>query len=170
MFVRFEAREGSRSPERIPDVPGVGLARDVLDRSPEEGPFEIRLVPRRVGAADHPELRPQRRMRERVLGEQRPNLANEVRRVIAPCEEPEPPGRHRVGVDDGGHSISRAQFRQAPSGLMGAAARGRVEDHELHEEAPVDRLPHALALASILDHVDGRQAGRLRFRLAHFVP
>src|SRR5690242_10944813 len=92
--------ERSLPPQRIPDVPAIGLVGDVLDRAAEERPLELGLVARRIRPPEHPEVFAELDAREQRLGEQWPHFADEARGILAPRQEPEAPWVHRVGVDD----------------------------------------------------------------------
>ncbi len=157
-----QAREVAGATERVPHVPGVPLARHILDAAAQEGVLEVRLVAGRVRAADHAVVAAHA---QRGALQQRAHPLHEVRGFLAPRQHPEAARVHRVGVDHGGN----ARVPQPHGNLVGLVVRPVVYlvDEELHEHAAVHRLPLAATLAAVLGYVDGREAGLALGLFAH---
>ena len=130
---RLELRERALAAKRIPDVPARRLVGDVLDRATEERPLELGLVARGVRAAEHREVVAQLDVAQRRLGEERPHVADEVRRVLAPRQEAEAARVHRVGVDDAGDLPRLQDAHELGADRIGRALRAAA--HRLGSRA-----------------------------------
>ena len=159
LLLRIQAGERGRATQRVPDVPAIRFMRDVLDRTSKQRPLEIGLVTRRIGPPQHRKPGTHACVHKRVVPEQRTDLPDEVRGIVAPREKPEPSRGARVRIHDCRDPLARAGVRQAAPHLVGVLPRRGVEYEELHEEAPIHRLAHSLPLAAVLEDVNRRQAG-----------